>query len=527
MKRIIYALLLVLVLMCGIHIGAKYQEARSAAKYQNLWAESDNKVNTLLELVKEIYVDSVSTDSLIEAAIPPMLSKLDPHSVYLNEKDRQSANEDLQGSFSGIGVQFSIENDTIMISNVLSGGPCQKKGILAGDRIVKVDSVDFTGKGITSDKVVSTLRGLKGTKVKLGIKRAGQKDLLEYDIIRDDITVSSIDVSYMIDEATGFVRVNKFGEKTHAEFMNAMAGLKQSGAKRYIIDLRDNGGGYLDQATLMVNEFLQKGDLIVYTEGRIGRDDTYADGNGQFKDAKFVVLINEWSASASEIFSGAMQDNDRAAIVGRRSFGKGLVQQQYDLDAKSSVRLTVARYYTPSGRCIQKPYTNYSEDISKRYENGEMEDSSKYTHDTTESKYTTKKGRIVYGGGGITPDVFVPIEKEGINSYYTALCNKALYDFAFNYADQHRAELTAYGTPEKMADALADSDIEEKLADFAAEKAKIRKNSHMLQQSRQLLKRNINLCLARNIFGDQGYFILRNKTDNMVSAAIKSLDEQH
>lgn len=529
MKKIIYPILLAACLILGIHIGKQFTllKVRTNIFENELFGKDNaagNKLSTLIDLISCQYVDTLNVDSIAELAIQPILSELDPHSVYLSGLEKQLAADDLNGSFSGIGVQFSIEEDTVMISNVISGGPCDKKGVRAGDRIVKVDGEDFTGKDINNDTVVKKLRGKKGSNVKLGIKRHGESELISFDIVRDDIKVSSIDLAYMITPTTGFVRVNKFGEKTYSEFKESLDKLRKEGADKYIIDLRDNSGGYLDQAIDMINEFLEKGQLIVYTKGRYGKEQEYANGNGEYKDVELTVLINEMSASASEIFAGAMQDNDRARIIGRRSFGKGLVQQQFPLDASSAVRLTIARYYTPSGRCIQKPYKDeksYTDEILARYENGEMEDSTKYKHSDDETQYKTKNGRTVYGGGGITPDIFVGIDKKGVNSYYTSLNNRMLYDFCFFYSDNNRTTLQQYKTIDELSNYLDSQDLENKLADYAQTKGNIRKNSHLLTECKSLLHNNLKACIIRNFFGDEGFFIMRNKNDNIVKTALK------
>lgn len=484
------------------------------------------KMQTLFGLIGQQYVDTVNVDSLVEDAIPEVLSKLDPHSVYLANTERQIANDELEGSFSGIGVQFTIEEDTIMVSNVISGGPCDKKGMRAGDRIVKVDDKDFTGKTINSNMVVKTLRGKKGSHVKLGVHRTGNTELIDFDIVRDDISVSSIDISYMITPTVGFVRVNKFGEHTYREFMESLGSLRQQGAQRFIVDLRENSGGYLQAAVQMINEFLKKDEMIVYTQGRYADDyeDSKANGKGNYQDAPLTVLINEWSASASEIFAGAIQDNDRGTIVGRRSFGKGLVQQSFRLDENSEVRLTIARYYIPSGRCIQKPYKNekdYTDEIMERYNSGEMEDSSKYHHNSDTTAYHTKGGRVVYGGGGVTPDIFVPVSKKGSNSYFRALNDRALYDFAFFYTDQHRTQLQKFKTLEELESHLATQGLEQQLAQYAKRKLGLKVNPSMLNESKELINNRLNACICRNFFGDTGFFSILNQIDPVVKKALE------
>lgn len=525
MNKILYPLGLAIAVVIGLVLGARVSNSpRHSATNIYRTGGSSEKLSRLFSCIECRYVDTVNVDSIVEAAIPTILSNLDPHTCYLAKTERQIANDELEGSFSGIGVQFSIEEDTIMISNVISGGPCYKKGVLAGDRIVKVDDKEFTGKTIDNSLVIKTLRGPKGSHVKLGIKRAGKNELLDFDIVRDDISVSSIDIAYMITPEIGFVRVNKFGENTCKEFVTALVDLKQKGAKRFIVDLRENSGGYLDAAVGMINEFLEKDQLIVYTQGREGRFDSKATGKGRFRDMPVTVLINEWSASASEIFAGAIQDNDRGTIIGRRSFGKGLVQQSFRLDDSSEVRLTIARYYTPSGRCIQKPYKNekdYTDEILKRYNKGEMDDSSKYTHDENEEKYTTLSGRVVYGGGGITPDVFVGVSKKGMNSYYRALNERMIYDFAFFYTDKNRSKLSNFSTQAELVDYLNQQGLERQLAEYAKNKANIKVNPTMLNESKTLINNRLNACIVRNFFGDEGFFSILNEIDPIVKKAVE------
>ena len=343
---------------------------------QKFISDNDRKLNTILNLIGEEYVDTVNIGELVEQSIPQILANLDPHTTYIPAKDLQDVNNELEGSFGGIGISFMVLNDTTTVVEVIAGGPSEKVGIMAGDRIIKVDGVDFVGKKISDDSVRATLRGAIGSTVKLSIKRAGTKKLLEYDVKRGDIPVKSVDASYMVDKLTGYIKVNKFGRTTYDEFLNGMMKLMNEGAKRYIVDLRGNAGGYMEIAILMANEFLPSNELIVYTKGREKKNDSqmWSDGNGSFQDAEIIVLIDEYSASASEIFAGAIQDNDRGLVVGRRSFGKGLVQRQVALSDSSAIRLTIARYYTPTGRCIQKDYKtgSYNQELYERYSHGEL-----------------------------------------------------------------------------------------------------------------------------------------------------------
>jgi carboxyl-terminal processing protease len=394
------ACFVLLALNIGIFLGGNLQ-SRKQVPFRSKQVNANSKLGVILSLIETNYVDSVDTKKLVESAIPDVLKQLDPHTVYIPAKDMQGVTEEMSGNFSGIGVQFSIQNDTIMVIDVVSGGPSQKLGIRAGDRIVKVNDTIVAGKKITNDDVLKKLRGKKGTKVKVDIARRGFKDLLAFDITRGEIPINSVDVSYMVNPTTGYVKVGRFGEKTYDEFMDALGKLKKQGATQLVIDLRSNPGGYLGAVIKMVNEFLDKGDLIVYTQGRTQpKKSFYADVRGNYLGDKVVVLVDEFSASASEIFAGAIQDNDRGTIIGRRTFGKGLVQEQIPFYDGSAMRLTVARYYTPSGRCIQKSYKNgiddYYADIIHRSQHGELEQKDSIRNNDT-MKYFTRRGRTVYG----------------------------------------------------------------------------------------------------------------------------------
>jgi len=410
-------------------------------------SEASNKLVYLFDLLRDRYVDTLNLQQLVEEAIPTIVEELDPHSAYIPAEDLSAVTEQLEGSFSGVGVSFNIQQDTVMVITVISGGPSERVGIMPGDRIVTVDDSLFVGKEINNDRVMKTLRGEKGSVVKLGIRRSTSPDLLEFEVTRGDIPINSVVAQYMEGEI-GYIKIDNFGRNTYSEFFTALVTLRARGAKSYLLDFRGNGGGYMEICCAMVNEFLENSQLIVYTEGRTqAREDHVADGRGNFRQANVVVLIDEWSASASEIFAGAMQDNDRALIVGRRSFGKGLVQQQFDLYDGSALRLTIARYHTPSGRCIQKPYEmgdgdDYQMDLVHRYERGEFY-SQDSIHFADSLVYTTSGGRTVYGGGGIMPDIFVPSDTSYVSAYY----NKAIslmYSFAFQYSDKHRQEVTAF-----------------------------------------------------------------------------------
>ncbi|GAB1415603.1 S41 family peptidase [Paludibacter sp.] len=494
----------------------------------NLFPNNNDKVSEILQLIDKYYVDTVDINKYTEEMAFDLLSKLDPHSVYIPAEDLEIVNEELEGSFSGIGVQFNIQNDTIMIISVISGGPSEKIGLIAGDRIVTVDDSTFTGKTINNEKVLKKLRGSVNTKVKLGIKRPGTSELLTYTVTRGQIPVTSIDISYIIAPETGFIKVNKFGETTYSEFLVAIAKLKKEGAKKFIIDLRENSGGYLDKAIAMINEFLPSKQLIVYTEGKASpRYEAKSDGTGSCISVPLVVLIDEFSASASEIFAGAIQDNDRGTIIGRRSFGKGLVQQQKQLSDGSAIRLTVAKYYTPSGRCIQKPYKNgdsedYNMDIYNRFLHGEFysKDSIQQT-DTVE--YNTKAGRIVYGGGGIMPDIFIPRDTSEYTPYLNKVINNSyLYQFAFQYSDKNRKQLSNYKNWQSMQKHLDSQDLLNEFVNFADNKG-VKPSAKDLKLSGNFILIRLKAYISRNIIGDSGFFPILFTNDEAVAKAIETL----
>ena len=517
-------------LMAGIAMSPKAQAQRIT--YQNgEWRFEESKIDRLLNLMENAYVDELNIDSITDEAMTELVKKLDPHSAYIPKEDLEMVNSELSGSFSGIGVQFTIQQDTVNIVAVIAGGPSEGQGVLAGDKLISVDDSTFVGKKINNEKVMRTLRGEKGTKVKIGIKRAGEPNTLYYTITRGDIPVNSVDAKFIIlkdGQKLGFVRANKFGETTYREFITALYEMKAQGATKYIVDLRENSGGYMDQAIRMANEFLHRGDMIVYSQGKAyPRYEAKADGNGAFQDVPLVVLIDNFSASASEIFAGAMQDNDRALIIGRRSFGKGLVQQQIPFEDGSAVRLTVARYYTPSGRSIQKPYTlgdseDYEKDLMERYEHGEFY-SADSIHLADSTTYRTKHGRIVYGGGGIMPDVFVGRDTTLNTPWYNQCVNLAYtYQFAYKYTDEHRKELKAFTNWKALENHLLKQDLVRQFVAFAKEKG-VEPNEEQIQKSRPLVTRLLNAYIVRNILGDEGFFPLFERDDEITKAAVEQL----
>ncbi len=515
-------LLMALCVVIGIIIGTFYANHFSGNRL-NIINSGSNRLNNLLHIINDQYVDAVNIDSLVEQAIPLILSDLDPHSVYISAKDAQQVTDDLKGSFSGVGIEFVIRDDTIHVQGVIKNGPAEQAGILAGDKIVSVDGETFVGKSVTSEEAMRKLKGPKDTKVKIGVIRYGQKGIKEYTITRGDIPQKSISAVYMLDNETGYIKIKNFGENTYPELLIALARLSQEGFSNLIIDLRDNTGGYLTAATQIANEFLPKNKLIVYTEGRKDpRKEYKSDGRGSYQKIPLVVLINESSASASEIFAGAMQDNDRATIIGRRSFGKGLVQQQIGFHDGSMIRLTVARYYTPSGRCIQKPYTagekDYADDLLTRYQHGEFfsEDSIKHTG----PEYHTSIGRTVYGGGGITPDIFVPEDTIGMTSYYKqASMSGLIVQYAFIYTDDNRTKLSSFTEMNELANYLNKQNLVDKFATYA-DKHGLQRRNLLIKKSFNLLNRYLNSRIIYNIMDEEAWIEYINLDDNVIKASL-------
>jgi len=434
-----------------------------------------DKVSAALDYVLHEYVDTISASRIDEAVMPSITEELDPHSVYIPASEFQKYNEPLAGNFSGIGVQFNMTDDTVAIISTIPNGPSEIVGILPGDRIITINDSMVAGVGMPSDDIVKMLKGEKGTSVRVGILRKGSSDLIDFSIIRDDIPLYSVDVSYMMDKTTGYIKISQFAQTTYQEFLDAVAKLKSQGMDKLILDLRSNGGGIMDAAIKIADQFLPEGQLIVYTEGRARpRNEDRATAQGVLENDKLVILIDEYSASASEILAGAIQDNDRGLIVGRRSFGKGLVQEQMRFSDGSALRLTVARYYTPTGRCIQKPYTDdkrdYYLDIDNRYIHGELT-SKDSIHFADSLKYITPGGKIVYGGGGIMPDVFVPIDTTGITPYFSRVRSLGLiYRFAFHYTDQNREALSGLKKVGQLDTFLSQEDLLKQFISYAQEK---------------------------------------------------------
>ena len=492
--------------------------------------ETQRKLAKVLEIINDEYVDEIDIDSVVEGAIPILMSNLDPHSVYISAADRATANQRLDGSFSGIGIQFQQLNDSVCVVEVIAGGPSERAGLMPGDRIIAAGDSILTGPGINADDVRNILRGPQGSEIEVSVVRHGVDDVLKFKIVRNAVPIESIDAAYMVDDNIGYLKVNTFGRNTYAEFLQEIYALDRSGAEAYIIDLRGNVGGYMDPAIMMVNEFLPPNSVIVATKGRNEKENSVvlSDGTGNFDDVPLVVLIDEFSASSSEIFSGAIQDNDRGLIVGRRSFGKGLVQRPFELPDSSEIRLTVQRYYTPSGRCIQKDFVRgdnegYEAEILERYNHGEnfTADSA---HINTSEIFKTAGGRTVFGGGGIMPDVFVPSDTSGINKFYLELANASLLNrFAFEHVDLNRDELSKAGDTEELLSMLpSDGVLLSAFASYVKQNG-VRLRYYYLNNSRRLIVRQLKALIARDVLGLKAYYEIDNTADTTVLEAIKQI----
>ena len=512
----------------GIFIGTFYANHFGGNRL-SIINSGTNKLNNLLHIVDDQYVDTVNVADLVEKAMPQLLSELDPHSVYIPAKQKQIAEDDLRGSFSGVGIEFVIRKDTLRVQNVIKNGPSERAGVLAGDKIVEVDDSAFVGKDLTNEEAMHRLKGPKDTKVKLGIVRRGEKNLRYITVTRGEIPMKSVNALYMLDEETGYIRIKNFGENTYPELLIALAQLTQEGFSNLVIDLRGNTGGYLGSAVQIANEFLPKNELIVYTEGRRSpRQEYRSDGRGSYQSIPLVVLIDEVTASASEILAGAIQDNDRGTIIGRRSFGKGLVQQPIEFNDGSMMRLTIARYYSPSGRCIQKPYTSgqdkdYEEDLLIRYQHGEFfsQDSIKHTG----PEFKTTNGRVVYGGGGITPDIFVGEDTTAYTSYYKeASLSGLILQFCYDYTDDHRAELAANEDRMELEKYLKRQNIVEKFVSYADRQGLKRRNL-LIQRSYRLLERALISRLIYNVLDEQAWIEFLNADDPAIKETLKLFKE--
>ncbi len=528
-------LMLAIALVIGILIGIVLPQKSDPAQLPGMRPRSD-KLGTILNIIERNYVDSVNRDDLVEAAIPAMLKKLDPHSVYIPAKDLARANESLQGNFEGIGISFNMLTDTILVISTIPGGPSEKQGLQAGDKILYVNDSLVAGRGISDEDVMGMLKGPKGTSVSVKIMRSGFDDLLAFNIVRDKIPIYSVDIAYMVNDNTGYIKINNFAVTTFDEFMKGLKGLRSQGMKKLIVDLRGNSGGIMEDAVQIANQFLKQGQLIVYTMGRNQpRNEARATGKGEFEEGDLVVLIDEGSASASEILAGAIQDNDRGTIIGRRSFGKGLVQEPVPFTDGSGMRLTIARYYTPTGRSIQKPYTegfdDYFEDLNTRYNRGEFEVSDSI-HFSDSLKFTTPGGRTVYGGGGIMPDEFIPVDTSEVSRYFL-LVRPFIYQFSLKYTEKNREPLkkfTEAGELEKYLDKQGLLDqfsrfIESENFQAARLAGGIRPDPDGLRTSGRVIQTQIKAYIARNILDNKGFYPIWEQIDTTLKYAIKFLEK--
>ncbi|MDR0414307.1 MAG: PDZ domain-containing protein [Prevotellaceae bacterium] len=518
------------VLALGFILGVRLQESNLQRQY--LIVQKWNKLNTILNYIDKEYVDNIPRKKFEEQSIEVILKSLDPHSIYIPVSEMQGSNEPLEGNFDGIGVLFNTLSDTIVVMSTIAGGPSERVGILSGDRIVSVNDSVVAGRKLSQDSLMRMLRGKSGTKVTVGIKRTGEKSLIPITITRGKIPIKSVDVAYMSTPHTGFIKISKFSRNTHEDFKKAAQRLLKENMENLVLDLRGNSGGYLDQATEIANEFLSKGTLIVYTEGKSSkRRDYIANRQGLLIKIPVAILIDESSASASEVLAGAIQDNDRGAIIGRRSFGKGLVQEPVFFNDGSGIRLTVARYYTPSGRCIQRPYTpngssDYYREIQRRYEHGELDvaDSIKQNDSL---RYLTKSGRVVYGGGGITPDIFVPLDTTDINEYYLKVFRRNLiYKYALQFADSHRRTLNNIKSFADLDKYLRRERLMSKFTAYAANNG-VNGTEEELRVCRKLISSQIKAQIGRNTsLDDDGFYPFLEDIDNTLQMAIQTIESQ-
>lgn len=519
-NKIYTPIVLAIVLALGIALGSFMGKMGRSTSSQQM-VTNGGKLDYILNLIDKEYVDTVDIDSITETVIPYILEELDPHSTYIPAKNLQSVNEELEGNFGGVGIQFRMFDDTVMVMHVIDGGPSQLLGIKDGDRLIAVDDSTIAGVDFNNDDVMNALRGKSGTKVKVTAYRPSEHKEIDFNITRGTIPVKSVEVYYMMDVKTGYVKVDRFGQNTYNEFLLAVTDLKRQGCTAIVVDLRGNTGGYLGAVIGMVNEFLKRGDMIVYTDGKAQRRQEFkADGSGSCQDMRIALLLDEWSASASEIFAGAIQDNDRGIIIGRRSFGKGLVQTQQSLADGSALRLTISRYYTPSGRCIQKTYAkgaeNYAEDLWKRYQHGEMDSKDSISFKNTKS-FTTKSGRTVYDSGGIMPDLFVPRDTVGMTDFSRKLNSKGIIiRYAFYYVDDHRNELAKIaqqGGVEVLYSYLEKQNLLPALLTLAKEK-KVSPKGNELQISRDIIETQMYAFIAQNVMDSEGFYPIIENIDN-------------
>lgn len=528
-KDIIYPIALAVVLAGGILVGLFIQQKPERSSL-TVYPRAD-KLSSILNYIENQYVDTVSMDNLVESTIPTILKHLDPHSVYIPASDLQEVNEPLDGGFDGIGVTFNMPNDTVVIISTTPGGPSERIGLQAGDRIITINDSIVAGVNIGQNNIVSMLKGPTGTKVSVGILRQGLNEIVNFEITRDKIPIYSVDVSFMVNQEVGYIKISRFARTTYTEFIEAVEKLQALGMQKIIIDLRNNTGGYLDAATNIANEFLPEGKLIVYTQGKARpRQNVYSNARGRLIDTPVAVIIDEFSASASEILAGALQDNDRGIVTGRRSFGKGLVQEQVLFSDGSALRLTIARYYTPTGRSIQKPYEpgsdEYFYDISNRFLHGEFQEQDSIQL-ADSLKFTTPGGRIVYGGGGIMPDHFIPIDTTGATPYLNEVARRNLiYRFAFNFADKHRRHTSEMKTHTQIESYLDQLNILNQFVEYAKDR-KVEPKPSEIEKSKLIIETQIKAYVARILLDNEGFFPIYIKIDNTLLRTIDILEEEN
>ncbi|MBR1917836.1 MAG: S41 family peptidase [Bacteroidaceae bacterium] len=522
-------LIIAVSVVVGILIGSFYA-SHFRTNRLSITNSTNSKINDMLFAVEDRYVDTVDMNDLIEKSLPKILMELDPHSTYTSAKEVEAEMQELKGSFSGIGIIFSIIKDTARIIHVVDGGPSEDVGLMPGDRIVKVDGKPFVGKFLNDEYAMKALRGPNQSVIKMGILRSGQKEMRTYEVVRGPVPVRTIDTYAMLDKTTGYIKINSFGDKTYEELIVALAELRNEGSRNLIIDLRGNGGGYMEAAINIANEFLPKKRMIVYTEGRRSERAEYvSDGRGDYQGTPLVVLVDETSASASEIFAAAIQDNDRGTIMGRRTFGKGLVQEPIQFPDGSLLKLTIARYYSPSGRCLQKPYVkgdnkDYLNDIFVRYQKGEL--SSQDSIHLSGKKYHTYLGRTVFGGGGVMPDVFIPTDTTDVTSYFMeALASRRLAEFAYLYADQHRKELEKFSKWEDLVAYLKKHNIVDKFASYADQDGLKRRNL-LISKSHSKLEHSLISNIVDYIFDSRSANLYLLKDDECISKALQLIRDK-
>lgn len=525
-RSIFLPLLMGITLAVGVMIGKFFPGGGTDNSVAGLRIRSD-KFSNILNIIESNYVDSVNRNELIETAIPAMLKKLDPHSVYIPARDLARANEPLQGNFDGIGISFNMLTDTILVISTIPGGPSEKAGLIAGDKILYVNDSLVAGKNISDQKIMSMLKGPRGTTVNIRVQRNGLKDLIPFEITRDKIPMYSIDASYLVNDHTGYMKINNFAMTTFDEFMKHLRDLKIQGMQNLILDLRGNSGGIMDASVQIANQFLKENQLIVYTKGRTHpRNEARANGKGEFEKGGLVVLIDEFSASASEILAGAIQDNDRGTIIGRRSFGKGLVQEPVSFADGSGMRLTIARYYTPTGRSIQRSYANgfdeYYEELLARSASGDTQ-ASDSIHNSDSLKFVTAGGRVVYGGGGIMPDKLVAVDTSGISEYFLK-SRPFIYRFALKYTESNREALKKFTTAQEMKQYLDRQSLLNQFVRYAASNG-VREDREGLRISGEIIHTQIEAYIARNILDNKGFYPIWEQIDNTLKYAINFLEE--